>query len=96
MTTALVHPGVMGASLGSALRTADPNEMVLWASDGRSVETLDRASAAGLTDAGDLASLVAQAGCIVSVCPPAAAIEVAQEVSELGFDGIYVDANAGT
>jgi 3-hydroxyisobutyrate dehydrogenase-like beta-hydroxyacid dehydrogenase len=31
---------------------------------------------------------------ILSICPPAAALTVAAEVARLGFDGIYVDANA--
>lgn len=67
---------------------------VLWCSEGRSPATLDRAAAAGLADAGSLDTLVAAADVIVSVCPPDQAIAVADEVAALGFDGIYVDANA--
>jgi hypothetical protein len=53
-----------------------------------------RAAQHGLRDAGDLATLVRQSEIIVSVCPPHAAKEVATEVVEQGFQGIYIDANA--
>lgn len=47
-----------------------------------------------MVDAGSLAHLVERAEVIVSVCPPAAALDVANTVAATGFDGIYVDANA--
>jgi 3-hydroxyisobutyrate dehydrogenase-like beta-hydroxyacid dehydrogenase len=47
-----------------------------------------------LEDAGSLARLVAASEVIVSVCPPHAALDVAREVADLGFTGIFVDANA--
>jgi 3-hydroxyisobutyrate dehydrogenase-like beta-hydroxyacid dehydrogenase len=79
----------MGASLAAACRGQR-----LWASAGRSPATADRSHAAGLTDVGSLAALVDQCDVIVSVCPPAAALDVADSVAKLDFDGIYVDANA--
>jgi 3-hydroxyisobutyrate dehydrogenase-like beta-hydroxyacid dehydrogenase len=86
----LLNPGEMGAAVGQCL-TGRGLE-VLWASDGRSAETADRAKAAGLTDAGTARDLAAQATVILSVCPPHAAVDVAWAVH--GFTGVYADANA--
>jgi hypothetical protein len=47
-----------------------------------------------LEDVGSIEALTARAKVIVSVCPPASAIEVAEHVAAAGFQGIYVDANA--
>jgi 3-hydroxyisobutyrate dehydrogenase-like beta-hydroxyacid dehydrogenase len=80
----------MGASVAAALRAR--GETVLWASAGRSPATAERAAQAGLEDAGDLAELCRRAEILLSVCPPHAAVEVAQATS--GFTGTYVDANA--
>jgi 3-hydroxyisobutyrate dehydrogenase-like beta-hydroxyacid dehydrogenase len=91
-TVGLLHPGEMGASIGAALRRA--GVQVLWASAGRGPATRRRAQAADLTDAGTLPELVARSQLVVSVCPPHAAVEVAGTVAALGFEGIYVDANA--
>lgn len=88
----LLHPGEMGASVGAALRASGAR--VVWASAGRSAETMRRAAAAGLETVGDLATLVREVEGIVSVCPPDAAENTARELSGLGFRGIYVDANA--
>jgi 3-hydroxyisobutyrate dehydrogenase-like beta-hydroxyacid dehydrogenase len=85
----LLHPGNMGAALATCLHGE-----VYWASDGRSQATAARATEAGITDLGDLDSLVAAADVLLSVCPPAAARDVARQVSALGFGGLYVDLNA--
>jgi 3-hydroxyisobutyrate dehydrogenase-like beta-hydroxyacid dehydrogenase len=79
--------------MGAALATCLHGE-VYWASDGRSQATAARATEAGITDLGDLDSLVAAADVLLSVCPPAAARDVARQVSALGFGGLYVDLNA--
>ena len=89
-TIGLLHPGEMGAAFGALLRGAGCD--VVWASAGRSAATARRAEAAGLDDAGTVAGLSRRAGVILSVCPPHAALEVAQEVA--GFGGVFVDANA--
>ena len=88
-TVGLLHPGAMGVSVGAAC--AAP---VLWASDGRSAATVERATSVGLHDAGSLAALAERSDVIISVCPPDQATAVADDVAALGFDGIYVDANA--
>ena len=86
----VLHPGEMGAVVAGVLR--DRGETVLWASAGRSAATADRAGAAGLEDAGDLAEVCRRSEILLSICPPHAATEVARAAS--GFTGIYVDANA--
>src|SRR5919109_173610 len=88
----LLHPGAMGASVGAAARSNQ--HTVLWASTGRSASTCARARRAKLQDAGTVAELVHASELVLSVCPPHAAEEVAREVAQLGFSGIYVECNA--
>jgi 3-hydroxyisobutyrate dehydrogenase-like beta-hydroxyacid dehydrogenase len=90
VTVGLLHPGEMGAAVGRALR--DNGVEVLWASEGRSPATAERAAAAGLDDVGDVEALLRRADVVVSVCPPHAALDVAATAAQ--FPGIYVDANA--
>lgn len=90
MKVGLLHPGAMGAFLGSALAAAGHD--VLWASDDRSAATRQRAAA--FTDVGTVQAVAEQAEAIVSICPPAAAVDVAEAVATAHFAGLYVDANA--
>jgi len=92
VTLGLLHPGDMGHSVGASASAA--GSRVLWASEGRSAATHARAEAAGLEDIGTLESLVAASDCIVSVCPPHGAVELARAVMAHGFKGRYVDGNA--
>jgi 3-hydroxyisobutyrate dehydrogenase-like beta-hydroxyacid dehydrogenase len=92
LTIGVLHPGEMGGSVGASARANVSR--VLWASEGRSAQTAERAAAAGLEDAKTLASLVAASDVILSVCPPASALDLARSVAAHGFSGIYVDANA--
>jgi 3-hydroxyisobutyrate dehydrogenase-like beta-hydroxyacid dehydrogenase len=85
----LLHPGEMGAAVGAVLR--ERGERVVWASEGRSAATRERAGAAGLEDVGSAAE-VARSDIVFSICPPHAALEVARSLGR--FEGIYVDANA--
>lgn len=91
-TIALLHPGDMGAALGACL--VGRGHHVVWTAEGRSVATRARAAAAGLTDLGSLARTVEAADIVLSVCPPHGALDLADAVAALGFDGLYVDANA--
>jgi hypothetical protein len=84
----LLHPGEMGASVGRALQ-ANRHE-VLWASEGRSDATHERAQS--FRDVGTTRDLAERADLLLSICPPHAALDVARQVA--GFDGVYVDANA--
>jgi len=86
----VLHPGEMGAAVGACLTQRGFG--VLWASAGRGADTATRAAAAGMRDVGTAGEMAEQAGVILSVCPPGAALEVAR--STAGFRGIYVDANA--
>jgi 3-hydroxyisobutyrate dehydrogenase-like beta-hydroxyacid dehydrogenase len=84
-----LHPGAMGAELAAACAGERR-----WVSSGRSPETTHRANAAGLLPYDSLEELAASASIIISVCPPDAAEEVASDVADTDFAGIYVDANA--
>lgn len=88
MIVGLLHPGAMGAAIGNALVAGGHD--VVWASDGRSPETAARA--AQFRDAGTVGALAAEAELILAICPPHAALDVAEQVG--AFDGLYVDANA--
>jgi 3-hydroxyisobutyrate dehydrogenase-like beta-hydroxyacid dehydrogenase len=83
----LLFPGEMGAAVGRAVRGD-----VLWASEGRSETTRQRAS--GFTDVGSVEVLVRSSEVVLSICPPALAEEVAEQVFGYGFGGIFVEANA--
>ena len=91
-TFGIVNPGQMGVTVAAAL--AEGGARVLFAGDGRSAATRERAATAGLEDAGSLADLAGRAAMLLSVVPPAAALDVAGSVAALGFTGTYVDANA--
>jgi 3-hydroxyisobutyrate dehydrogenase-like beta-hydroxyacid dehydrogenase len=84
----IVQPGSMGAEVGRVL--AARGHEVGWASAGRSEAT--RARAAEFTDLRTVQALRAACDVVVSVCPPHAAVEVAQAFA--GWSGVYVDANA--
>jgi 3-hydroxyisobutyrate dehydrogenase-like beta-hydroxyacid dehydrogenase len=86
----VMHPGAMGSAVGAALRAG--GHEVLWAAEGRSDETAQRARRAGLSDAGTIAVLLERVEVLLSICPPHAARSVAERVA--GFGGLYVDANA--
>jgi hypothetical protein len=91
-TICILHPGEMGAEVGASARAGGAR--VLWVSAGRGGATRDRAGAAGLEDIGTLQAGLAQARVVLSVCPPHAAVDVANEVAAGGFRGTYLDANA--
>jgi 3-hydroxyisobutyrate dehydrogenase-like beta-hydroxyacid dehydrogenase len=91
-TIGVLHPGEMGVTVGASARAG--GSRVLWASEGRSAQTRERAAAAGLEDAKTLASLCAASGVILSVCPPHSALDLARVVAAQGFSGVYVDGNA--
>jgi hypothetical protein len=87
VTVGLLFPGEMGAAVGNAVRGE-----VLWASERRGEATRQRA--AGFTDVGSVDELVRRSEVVLSICPPAIAEDVARQVFDLGFDGVYVEANA--
>jgi 3-hydroxyisobutyrate dehydrogenase-like beta-hydroxyacid dehydrogenase len=95
----VLHPGAMGAAIGSALRPRAG--AVVWAAAGRSQATSKRAELADLVGVPDIAALARRSDVVISVCPPHAARAVADEVAA-ALDGppggarrpIYVDVNA--
>jgi 3-hydroxyisobutyrate dehydrogenase-like beta-hydroxyacid dehydrogenase len=88
----VLHPGQMGISV--AVSAQQSGNRVYWASQGRSPQTRQRAEVYNLIDAGTLAELCAICEVILSVCPPHAAEDVAHQVLDQGYKGLYVDANA--
>jgi 3-hydroxyisobutyrate dehydrogenase-like beta-hydroxyacid dehydrogenase len=84
----ILHPGEMGSAVGRALAAAGHD--VVWASDGRSVATSARAES--FRDCNTVSGVAREADVILSICPPHAALDVAEEAA--GFAGLYVDANA--
>ena len=88
----VLHPGAMGVSVAASFVAAGHD--VRWVAEGRSAATADRAAAAGLASVADLAAGCEHADLVVSVCPPASAVDLAQSVAIAGFKGTYLDANA--
>ncbi|MEK6440311.1 NAD(P)-dependent oxidoreductase [Pseudonocardia sp. T1-2H] len=92
----ILHPGAMGASLGSALKGRAG--AVIWAAAGRTRATSKRAELADLVGVPDLAELARRSDVIISICPPHAARDVAEQIAA-AVEGrerrpLVVDANA--
>lgn len=88
----LISPGQMGASIGAA--ASHSATRVIWAGDGRSKASHTRASDAGLENGGTIDTLVKDSDIILSVCPPHYAEDVARQVKQRAFSGLFVDCNA--
>lgn len=91
-TVGILHPGEMGAALAAQARRRGAR--VLWCPIGRSQATRDRATRAGLQPVDDLKEFLERAEVVLSVCPPGAAVQVATQVAQHGYQGLYVEANA--
>lgn len=89
-TIGLLHPGEMGSGVGAAL--VEAGYTVTWASAGRSSASARRAASAHLVDVGTVDAMIGRCQLIMSICPPAQALAVANELA--GFGGLYLDANA--
>ena len=88
MRVGVLHPGEMGASVAASLLVN--GHEVGWCSAGRSQQSRDRA--VDLQEFKHFEDLVAWAELLVSVCPPANALELAQSVHACAFEGLYLDA----
>src|ERR1700728_2175056 len=92
----IVSPGAMGTEVGRTL--GGLGSRVVVALDGRSNRSRLRVRQAGLEDVGSLVRLVQAAALILSIVPPALALEVAGDllraVAETGAKPIVIDANA--
>jgi 3-hydroxyisobutyrate dehydrogenase-like beta-hydroxyacid dehydrogenase len=91
-TVGLLHPGSMGAPVAAC--AAANADRVLWCPTGRSAATRNRAERLGLEPADSIEQLLAEADVLLSLCPPAAAADVAEQVAAVGFTGVFVEANA--
>jgi hypothetical protein len=88
----VIHPGLMGICVAAAVQNS--GHEVYWASEGRSPQSRERAEKFNLSDAGSLSALCETCTAIISVCPPHAAEEVAQQVLANSFQGVHLDVNA--
>jgi 3-hydroxyisobutyrate dehydrogenase-like beta-hydroxyacid dehydrogenase len=88
----ILHPGQMGISVAASAQKSGCK--VYWVSEGRSEQTRKRAQEHNLVDAHTLENLCQICDLIISICPPHAAEDVANQVLTAGFQGLYVDANA--
>ncbi|MFF8910954.1 DUF1932 domain-containing protein [Streptomyces olivaceoviridis] len=91
-TVGILHPGSMGAAV--AARAATNAAKVLWCETGRSTASVERAAQFGLTPVATLAELLDRSDIVISLCPPAAAEDLARDVAGHRFAGVYVEANA--
>ena len=83
MNIGLLNPGAMGVSVGASVKAG--GHRVLWASEDRGAATRARAVEHGLEDVGTVGELCAASDIILSVCPPAAAEDVAHAVAATAF-----------
>lgn len=93
-TVGILHPGSMGAAV-AACATANASA-VLWCEAGRSTASAARAEQVGLTPVTTLHELLDRSDIVISLCPPATAEDMARDVTEHRFDGVYLEANAIT
>ncbi|MEW2134633.1 DUF1932 domain-containing protein [Streptomyces sp. NPDC005435] len=91
-TVGILHPGSMGAAVAACAATNAA--AVLWCEDGRSAASVERAVGFGLTPVSTLAELLDRSDIVISLCPPAAAEDLARAVAGHSFAGVYVEANA--
>jgi hypothetical protein len=91
-TIGVLHPGALGSYLGAAMATA--GHRVVWASEGRGEQTVDRAGRAGLVDLGTLVDVVSASDVLLVACDVHHALSVADAVADAGFAGLYVELNS--
>ncbi|MFF8373517.1 DUF1932 domain-containing protein [Streptomyces lydicus] len=91
-TVGILHPGSMGAAVAGCA-AANAAE-VLWCEAARSTASAARAEQFGLTPVPTLPELLDRSDIVISLCPPAAAEDLARVVAEHRFTGVYVEANA--
>lgn len=92
MNIGFLHPGAMGISLAASAQNS--GHRAHWVATGRSEATTARAAKHDLVSCESLGEMCEQCAAIVSICPPHAAADVAKQVIDAGFSGLFVDANA--
>lgn len=88
----ILHPGEMGISIADS--AVHSGHQVYWLSQNRSDKTRARAKKFNLIEVDTLSQLCQTCEIIISICPPHVAEEIATSVSQAGFQGLYLDANA--
>lgn len=95
-TIAILMPGDMGHAVGRVLK--EHGHRVLTALAGRSARTRGLAEAGGLEDVAEIDQLVGEADLILSILPPARAVQqarlVAAAMTKTGDRAVFVDCNA--
>ncbi|WP_328786050.1 DUF1932 domain-containing protein (plasmid) [Streptomyces canus] len=91
-TVGIIHPGSMGAAVAACAATN--SSAVLWSTNGRSPVSRARAERFGLEPVPTLRELLDRCDVVISLCPPAAAEDLAREVAGHPYTGLYVEANA--
>ncbi len=91
-TVGILHPGSMGAAVAACAATNAAE--VLWCETGRSTASVERATEFGLMPVATLTELLDRSDIVISLCPPAAAEDLARDVAGHRFAGVYVEANA--
>ena len=95
-TIAIVSPGDMGSGIGKVL--VQDGYQVLTCLERRSPLTKESARKSGFQDTPNIATLLSQADCLISIVPPESALSVAQDIAgqiQSAKSGlIYVDCNA--
>jgi 3-hydroxyisobutyrate dehydrogenase-like beta-hydroxyacid dehydrogenase len=91
-TVGILHPGSMGAAVAACAATHADD--VLWCPQGRSPATAARARQYGLGPTATLQELLDRSAIVISLCPPAAAEDLARSVAARHFAGVYVEGNA--
>jgi 3-hydroxyisobutyrate dehydrogenase-like beta-hydroxyacid dehydrogenase len=87
-----LHPGAMGISLAATAQNTD--HTAYWVSQDRSPDTYERAARNSLVETQTIEELCDACSVIISVCPPHAAVAVAEQVLACSFEGVYADVNA--
>lgn len=94
MDIAVIGAGAMGSAI--ARRLVENGAKVLTYLEGRSAATVDRAKSAGMDVAG--LDTIAGAGLILSIVPPANAVDVAEQIAtavrQRGTKTTFMDCNA--
>ncbi len=95
-TVAIISPGEMGCAVGSALK--ENGLRIIAPLTGRSELTRGRAEAAGFEDVPAIEDLLEEADLVLSIVPPACAVDIAREVAAAmkatGNRPPYTDCNA--
>ncbi|WP_411575181.1 DUF1932 domain-containing protein [Streptomyces fradiae] len=92
LTVGILHPGSMGAAVAAC--AAINAAAVLWCETGRSAASTERAARFGLVAVPTMTELLDRSDIVISLCPPAAAEDLARDVARHRFAGVFVEANA--